>query len=218
MVNVTDEAERARLREFVRRGYDAISCAYCSEDGGANASSSETTTTYAGWIEELAALLPAGGSVLDLGCGAGVPAARDLVDRGFNVTGIDISEVQIERAQRLVPGGRFICADMATWDASAGSFDAIISLYALIHVPLADQRALFPRMRRWLVDDGHLLAVVGVGRWTGIESYFGTDMFWDHADTASYLQWLAEAGIRPLWHRFVPEADGGHTLVLARAV
>ena len=39
-------------------------------------------------------------------------ARRDLVDRGFNVTGIDISEVQIERAQRLVPGGRFICAIM----------------------------------------------------------------------------------------------------------
>ena len=52
------------------------------------------------------------GNVLDLGCGAGVPATRDLVDRGFNVTGIDISEVQIERAQRLVPGGRFICAIM----------------------------------------------------------------------------------------------------------
>jgi hypothetical protein len=35
---------------------------------------------------------------------------------------------------------------------------------------------------------------------------------------ATYLEWLDEAGLAPVWHRCVPEGDGGHTLVLARAV
>jgi hypothetical protein len=43
-------------------------------------------------------------------------------------------------------------------------------------------------------------------------------MFWDHADTATYLRWLEAAGLAPIWHRFVPEGDSGHTLILARAV
>jgi hypothetical protein len=41
-------------------------------------------------------------------------------------------------------------------------------------------------------------------------------MFWDHADRDTYLRWLDDAGFEVVWHRFVPEGDGGHTLVLAR--
>jgi len=42
-------------------------------------------------------------------------------------------------------------------------------------------------------------------------------MFWDHADTQTYLTWLEQAGLLPQWHRFIPEGNSGHTLVLARA-
>ena len=49
--------------------------------------------------------------VVDLDCGAGVPATRLLIDAGFVVTRVDISEVQIERARSLVPDATFICAD-----------------------------------------------------------------------------------------------------------
>jgi len=214
---VRSEEERAHLRELVRRGYDVISTSYRHDDGSSSARTDETTSTYAGWVAELAQLLPAGARVLDLGCGAGVPAARELVSRGFVVTGVDISAVQVERARALVPGAEFVQADMASWDPPAESFDAIVSLYALIHVPLEDQRALLPRMRRWLVPGGHVLAIVGARRWTGVEPYLGAEMFWDHVDTATYLDWFTEAGLIPVWHRFVPEGDAGHTLILARA-
>jgi hypothetical protein len=56
----------------------------------------------------------------------------------------------------------------------------------------------------------------GSARWTGTEDFLGADMFWDHADTATYLGWLTAAGLPPAWHRFIPEGNGGHTLVLAR--
>jgi SAM-dependent methyltransferase/predicted nucleotidyltransferase len=210
---------RERMRHLVRDGYDAISVAYRDDDGSSNNASAETTRTYGGWIDELSQLLPPAARVLDLGCGAGVPAARDLAARGYAVTGVDISAVQIERARRLVPAATFVCADMATWDApAASSYDAIVSLYALIHVPLEDQQALFRRMREWLVPGGWLLAIVGARRWTGVEEYFGAEMFWDHVDAATYLEWFAQAGFEPQWHRFIPEGNGGHTLVLARAL
>jgi cyclopropane fatty-acyl-phospholipid synthase-like methyltransferase len=153
---------------------------------------------------------------LDLGCGPGVPAARLLVNLGFRVIGLDISTAQVERARSLVPEATFIHADMTAWECEPASFEAIVSLYALIHVPLPDQRVLIPRLRHWLVPGGYLLAIVGHERWTGVENYYGVPMFWDHADTATYLDWLEGAGFDPLWHRFIPEAPGGHTLLLAR--
>lgn len=158
-----------------------------------------------------------GARVLDLGCGAGVPATRQLVAAGLDVLGIDSSEVQIERARRLVPGAEFIQADPATWDVEPGSFEAVASFYTLIHIPIEDQKLVLPRIRRWLQADGYLLAIFGHSRWTGIEDYLGAEMFWDHADIATYLKWLACADLKPIWHRFIPEGAGGHDLLLARA-
>ena len=41
-------------------------------------------------------------------------------------------------------------------------------------------------------------------------------MYWSQADEATDLQWLARLGLEVVFKRFVPEGDGGHTLVLAR--
>ena len=212
-----DAAERARQRDLVRRGYDAISLAYRSDDGNASPSSAQDVGRYAGWAAELAGLLRPGALVVDLGCGAGIPATRELAGRGLTVLGVDFSLVQLRRARRLVPAARFVQADMAALQLRPASADAVAAFYSLIHVPVTDQRALFPRIRRWLRPGGYFLAIVGAKRWTGTAPYLGADMFWDHADTATYLNWLRAARLTPIWNRYVPEGDSGHTLVLAEA-
>ena len=175
----------------------------------------ESDADYESWLRDLADRLTSGARVLDLGCGAGVPADLWLANAGFDVTGIDISEVQIERARNLVPGAKFVCDDIATFDVEGDSFDAVITLYALIHVPLEDQRKLFPRIRKWLRPGGFLLAIVGHDRWTGVGDYLGTPMFWDHADATTYLEWFEGERLHPLWHRYIAEGVSGHTLILA---
>lgn len=210
-------AGRARQRDLVRRGYDAISVAYRSDDGQPAASSAEDTTRYAGWVAELAGLLPPRARVVDLGCGAGIPATRALTEHGLQVIGVDFSAVQLRRAQRLVPAASLVLSDIAALQLRPASVDAVVSFYALIHLPLADQQDLFPRLRAWLRTGGYFLAIVGAQAWTGTERYLGTPMFWDHADTDTYLRWLHTAGLAPLWHRFIPEGDGGHSLILCQA-
>jgi len=218
MADANDDL-RASRRDIVRRGYDSISRAYRDDEGRSNPGKpDERTDHYEGWVDALAKLLPLRARVLDLGCGAGVPATRLLTERNFDVLGLDISAVQIERARRLVPGATFEQADMATWEHEPASFDAVVCFYALIHVPLKDQLNLLPKIRRWLRPAGYLLAIVGAERWTGIEEYLGSAMFWDHADRETYLAWLTEAGLAPLWDRFVPAGSVGHTLVMAQAI
>ena len=51
----------------------------------------ETSAAITGGFAELAALLPAGSCVADLGCGAGVPATRELAALGLRVVGVDFS-------------------------------------------------------------------------------------------------------------------------------
>lgn len=210
------DEDRAAQRDLVRRGYNTISRSYRQDDGTRSLGEPRGSADYQTWVDELGALLHPGANVLDLGCGAGIPATKLLADSGFMVVGVDFSEVQIERARTLVPSARFVCTDMVLWDSDPETFEAVVSVYALIHLPLEDQRPLFSRIAQRLRPNGYLLAIVGHGEWTGTEDYMGAPMLWDHADTGTYLSWLTEVGLIPQWHRFIPEWDSGHTLVLAQ--
>ncbi|HXP20507.1 MAG TPA: class I SAM-dependent methyltransferase [Streptosporangiaceae bacterium] len=195
----------------VRRGYDALSYRYRADDADEG--------RYAPWLAELLERLPASGQVLDLGCGCGVPVARALAAAGHQVTGVDISDVQIERARRLVPAGTFIRADATTLDFPQASFDAVVCLYALIHMPLAEQPRLLKRAGAWLRPSGWFLATAGQCAWTGTEDNWlggNAPMLWRQADAASYRTWLEQAGLEVTEQGFVPEGDSGHALFWAR--
>jgi SAM-dependent methyltransferase len=197
--------------ELVRRGYNALSYHYRQDDAAEG--------RYAPWLADLKARLPAAGDVLDLGCGCGIPVARSLAAAGYQVTGVDLSEVQIERARHLVPAGTFICADATGVAFPPASFDAIVCLYALIHMPLAAQAHLLRRAASWLRPAGWLLIVAGHDAWTGtVDNWLGgpAPMWWSHSDAATYRTWLEQAGLEITTQAFVPEGDGGHTLFWAR--
>ncbi len=205
MLSVVDDP-----KAIVRRGYDRVSRAYRADDADDG--------EYAGWLDLIEKRVDAGSAVLDLGCGCGVPVARRLARR-HAVTGVDLSPVQIERARELVPSATFMCADMTALRFPAQSFDAIVCLYALIHLPLAEQPDVVRSVATWLRPGGIFVATVGHEAWTGIEKDWlgveGGDMWWSHADAGTYRRWFADAGLTVELEAFVPEGSGGHTFLVA---
>jgi len=198
-------------RDLVRRGYDKLSYHYRADDAADG--------QYGPWLDDLHGRLPASSTVLDLGCGCGVPVARSLANAGHHVTGIDISDVQVERARRLVPTGTFLRADATQVDLPSASFDAVVCLYALIHLPLADQPRLITNIASWLRPGGWLLTTVGSNAWTGTDANWldgPAAMWWSQADTATYRTWLREAGLEIAAEDFVPEGTSGHALFWAQ--
>ncbi len=198
-------------REVVRRGYDAVSVRYDQEYGG--------DTKYQVWLGEMRERIPAGGAVLDLGCGSGIPVVRTLTEAGYRVTGVDISDVQIRRARDLIPQAEFVRADITAVEFGPDSFAAVISLFALIHIPLEHQLPLLERVASWLRPGGWFLATTGYWAWTGTEENWlggGVPMWWSHADVATYRSWISQASLSIEREEFVPEGDGGHALFWAR--
>ena len=61
-------------------------------------------------------LIPSGGHVLDLGCGAGDPIARWFIAEGFRVTGVDFATSMLEIARTRWPDGDWRAADMRVLD------------------------------------------------------------------------------------------------------
>ncbi len=98
--------------------------------------------------------------VLDVGCGAGDLAAK-LARVAGRVDALDVSGPMIELARAAVPGNvTCIHADVLTHPLPADAYDAIVSLTALHHLPLADVlRRLAAALR-----PGGVLAVVALPR------------------------------------------------------
>jgi 2-polyprenyl-3-methyl-5-hydroxy-6-metoxy-1,4-benzoquinol methylase len=199
-------------KDIVRRGYDTLSYLYRGD-------TEAPEQQYATWLTQLQERVPGGGAILDLGCGCGVPLARDLAASGYKMTGVDLSAVQVKRARRLVPAARFLQADAAQVSFAPSSFDAVVSLYALIHMPIDEQPALLGRIGRWLRPGGWFLATTGQRAWTGTkDGWLGGEapMWWSQADAATYRTWIEQADLAVVDQEVVPEGDGVHALFWAR--
>jgi SAM-dependent methyltransferase len=99
-----------------------------------------------------------GARVLDVGCGAG-RTTRPLAERGFDVTGIDLSEEMIQAARGLFPGMEFRVADATDLGFGSDRFDYVLFSHNgidYIHPEQERKRAL-SELRRVLKPDGILV-------------------------------------------------------------
>ena len=179
--------------DVVRRGYDAIADRYAEW-----AASFESPAMR--WVEKLEQRLPERSRVLDLGCGGGGPATRALAARHDLV---------------VVPEAHYIRADATEVAFEPESFDAVLSLFVLGHVPRAKQGPLLERIFGWLVPGGRLLATLGTANADDEvdPDWLGAPMFFASFDEAWNRQALESAGFVLEEARVVPFEEPGHGLV-----
>lgn len=190
-------------RRTVESGYDLMAEQYLSTKSGDDPLSQEA-------LGDLASLLPPAAAVLDLGCGAGVPATRWLAERGFAVTGVDVSARQLVLARTHVPEATFIKADMAEIGFEPGTFDAVVAFHSIIHVPRTEHFALLGRVHRWLRPNGAFLATMTITDYEGRDEDWegwGAPMVWSHYDADTNLAMLRDAGFKILYAE--PRTGGG---------
>jgi SAM-dependent methyltransferase len=203
-------------KEIVARGYDAIALRYAEWAG-------QVDSPVMDWVRDLDARLDDGADVLELGCGRGVPATRELARR-HRVTGVDISAVQIELARHHVPEAGFVHGDAVELEVAPASLDAVVALFVFGHVPLEEQPGLIARIGLWLRDGGLFLGTFAAGD-AGDEvdpDWLGTPMFFASLEGEAYVPLLRDAGLEPVRDEVVVHHEPGHgdisfRWILARA-
>jgi ubiquinone/menaquinone biosynthesis C-methylase UbiE len=110
----------------------------------------------------VAATAPAGGRVLDVGCGPGQLANRLARDHGLEVTGLDLDPAMIERAranaERAVTAERrptFVVGGVAALPFPDASFDLVVTTLSMHH--WADATAGLAEIGRVLRPRGRAL-------------------------------------------------------------
>lgn len=109
-------------------------------------------------------LIAGGGSVLELGCGAGT-YVRLLAKSGHPVVGLDYSVPSLGRAVAADPAGRgrYLAGDAYALPFAAGAFDAVVCIGVL--QTLTRPEAALAEMARVLAPRGVLL-VEGLNPWS----------------------------------------------------
>lgn len=110
--------------------------------------------------------------VLDVGCGTGETSTY-VAEQVNRVDGIDHSAPQLTRANEKQPETRFLCADAEHLPFPDDTFDAVVSVGAVIYFP--DPVAALAEARRVTRPDGSIL-VAGFNRpslpsWVPVENW-----------------------------------------------
>lgn len=107
-------------------------------------------------LDRFAAQFAGHGRVADVGCGPG-HVARYLHERGVDACGVDLSPAMTALAQREHPCIDFYAEDMRTLPFPDALLAAVVSFYALIHIPRPEIVAVLREMHRVLQPKGTLL-------------------------------------------------------------
>ena len=170
-------------------------------------------------LEEFANHFEKGAKIIDLGCGAGVPVINFLVEKGFDVTGVDISEGMLNLAKKIFPKAKFIKMAMTDIDFPENSFDGLTAFYSIIHVPREKQADLFKRIHKILKPNGTMMISMGSEEWEGTsEDFHGAKMMWSQWSPEKSLQIIKDAGFEILFDKHLERGGEMHYWILAKCV
>lgn len=109
-------------------------------------------------VAEVEGLPP--GRALDLACGEGQNATW-LATLGWRVTGVDYSQVAIEKARRRAEREgvevEFACADLVEYEPEQAGFDLVQVLY--LHIPSRERRAILAKAAAAVAPGGTFLLI-----------------------------------------------------------
>jgi len=167
------------------------------------------------YLDKIMEILGKGSSILDLGCGTGMPMMGYLLSKGMQVTGVDASHRMLEIAKNNLPFADFRQADMR--ELSLGEkYDAIIAWDSFFHLPSDDQPAMFHVFKKHLNPGGILMFTSGkeLGEVWGMNG--GENLFHASLNKTQYQSLLETHGFHILEYKEDDPDCGNATVWMAQ--
>jgi SAM-dependent methyltransferase len=169
------------------------------------------------WHERFVSALPAGASVLDLGCGSGSPVARYLVECGLRVTGVDSSPTLVSLCEQRLRDQEWLVQDMRSLQLSR-QFDGVLAWDSFFHLRPDDQRRMFSVFARHAAPSAVLMFNSGPAYGEVVGEYRGDPLYHASLSPDEYTALLTGIGFEVIAHAADDwNTGGGRTVWLARA-
>jgi cyclopropane fatty-acyl-phospholipid synthase-like methyltransferase len=129
-------------------GYEQIAPRYIEHRG------SDPAETGAKEVAEWGQTLAAGATVLDLGCGTGVPISLALLNCGLNVYGVDASPSMVKAFRERFPSVPVQSAAVEDSDFFGRTFDGVVAWGLMFLLDAETQQRLIAKVAAALVVGG----------------------------------------------------------------
>ena len=159
--------------------------------------------------------VPAGGSVLDLGCGTGEPIAKFFIDKGFKVIGIDGSNKMIELCKKRFPAEQWIVSDMREINLKQ-QFDVVLAWHSFFHLDHDSQRKMFKILGEHTKLGGILAFTSGEEEGEVWSDNGGQMLYHASLSTKEYEKLLRENSFKVLLHKIQDPDCGEATIWISR--
>lgn len=167
------------------------------------------------YVQQLLRYLPKKSTVLDLGCGAGVPVDDILLKAGHSVIGIDNSVEQIKLARKNCKEGDFLVGDITELKEKEYQVEAVVSFYTIFHTPRDSQAKTFKIISTYLKKGGMLLVTMGDREFEGTHLLHGSPMWSSQYGTTKNRQLIEAAGFKILTEEIDVSGGERHQVILA---
>lgn len=195
------------MSDLVKNGYNEISKKYAAQ---------RDLFPNQDYLEHFVSKIIPGSTVLDVGCGSGIPIDEYLLHKGFAVNGIDISEKQITLARRNISQGLYELKDMTKLQDYEYCVGGIVSFYAIFHTPRETHGELFKKFATFMPSGGALLVTMGAGENPGAaEDFHGVPMFYSFYPPEKNAQLIEGAGFTILVNEIDKTNNERHQVILA---
>ena len=108
-------------------------------------------------VREWSRTLPPGSSILDLGCGHGVPVSQALIEEGFTVYGVDGSSKLLAAFRTRFPGYPAECSSVEESEFFRRTFDGVVALGLVFLLPAGTQAVVLHKIANALRPGGRFL-------------------------------------------------------------
>ncbi len=177
-------------------------------------------TTLSKLVIDFADNVIAQGKILDIGCGAGIPIATYLSERGFFITGIDFSEEMIAMALLSnIANTQFINCNFLDFETTE-KFNGVIAWDSLWHFPKDKQKSIYPKIGNLLKPGGYLIFTHGNIDGEHFDSMLGESFYYSSLSKDKVLDILSENGFEIIYayEDFVEEKSHRAFVVLAKKI
>ena len=142
--------------------------------------------------------------------------------------GAPVGPLRVDFARCVPARKRTLAVSRPRWhfngEFRAASFDAVVSFYAIFHLPREQHEALFERIHGWLKPRGYLMASLAFpDEEAYTEDFFGAEMYWSNYGLGEYEAMLGRSGFELIARDTLSHGYDGeehkpesHPLVLAR--
>ena len=169
-------------------GYEAVASEFVERR--------EQSSIGVGTVRTWARSLPSGASILDLGCGHGVPISMALMNDGFTIYGVDASPSLTAALRRRFPHAHVACETVEDSPFFGRAFDGIVAVGLMFLLPAEVQRGLIRKVTLALSSGGGFLFTCPAQACTWTDVLTGRPSLSLGAE--GYKAALSDAGLTPV--------------------